>query len=193
MILNKFKIKLYSKQDLRSLFLMCSLPLHFWTLLLTFRDTSWLIERSNLWDAIGVASYGLIFAFVESLLVFLIVAISGFIIPKYWQSQRVALLSILTLITALWSMASQAHAISGMSFPVWFNDFIVRQEHPVRVLYAIALVLVGPTVILPTYLILNSDRSFRLVRELIDRLSMLAVLYLVFDSAALVIIIIRNI
>jgi hypothetical protein len=193
MILNKFKMKLYSKQDLRSLFLMCSLPLHFWTLLLTFRDTSWLIERSNLWDAIGVASYGLIFAFVESLLVFLIVAISGFIIPKHWQSQRVALLSILTLITALWSMASQAHAISGMSFPVWFSGFIVRQEHPVRVLYAIALVLVSSTVILPTYLILNSDRSFRLVRELIDRLSMLAVLYLVFDSAALVIIIIRNI
>jgi hypothetical protein len=193
MILNKFKMKLYSKQDLRSLFLMCSLPLHFWTLLLTFRDTSWLIERSNLWDAIGVASYGLVFAFVESLLVFLIVAISGFIIPKHWQSQRVALLSILTLITALWSMASQAHAISGMLFPVWFNGFIVRQEHPVRVLYAIALVLVGPTVILPTYLILNSDKFFRSVRELIDRLSMLAVLYLVFDAAALAIIIIRNI
>jgi len=193
MILNKFKMKLYSKQDLRSLFLMCSFPLHFWTLLLTFRDTSWLIERSNLWDAIGVASYGLVFAFVESLLVFLIVAILGFIIPKHWQSQRVALLSILTLITALWSMASQAHAISGMSFPVWFNGFIVRQEHPVRVLYAIALMLVGPTVILPTYLILNSDKSFRSIRELIDRLSMLAVLYLVFDAAALAIIIIRNI
>jgi len=44
------------------LFLISAFPLHVWTLLLAFRDFSWLTERTNLWDAIGVLSYGLIYA-----------------------------------------------------------------------------------------------------------------------------------
>jgi hypothetical protein len=172
---------------------MCSLPLHFWTLILAFRDLSWLIERSNLWDAIGVASYGLIFAFVESVLVFLIALVLGFLISEHWHQQRVALLSILVLITALWSMAGQLHALSGMSFPIWFLDFLAQQEHPVRVLYLIGLLLVSLTVLPPTYLILKSNKALRFVRELIDRLTLLAILYLLFDIVGLVIVIIRNI
>ena len=193
MTLTNFKTQLYSKQELWSLFLMCSFPLHFWTLLLAFRDLSWLIERSNLWDAIGVASYGMIFAFVESALVFLVALILGVLISKHWHQQRVALLSILVLITALWSIASQLQALLGTSYPSWFLNFLAQQEHPVRVLYMIGLLLVTPTILLPTYLILKSNKVLRFVQELIERLTLLAVLYLVFDVVGLVIVIIRNV
>jgi hypothetical protein len=193
MTLTDSKMKIYSRQELWLLFLMCSLPLHFWALILAFRDLSWLIERSNLWDAIGVASYGMIFAFAESVLVFLVALILGFLISKHWHQQRVALLIILVLITALWSMAGQLHALSGMSFPIWFLNFLVQQEHPVRVLYLLSLLLVSLTVLPPTYLILKSNKALRFVRELIDRLSLLAILYLLFDIVGLVIVIIRNI
>ncbi len=187
------KTQLYSRQELWSLFLMCSFPLHFWTLILAFRDLSWLIERSNLWDAIGVASYGMIFAFAESMLVFLVAIVLGFLVSRHWYQQRVALLSILVLITALWGMAGQLHALLDMSYPGWFLDFIAQQEHPVRVLYAICLSLVIPTVLLPTYLILKSNKALRSVRELIERVSLLAILYLLFDIVGLAIVIIRNI
>jgi len=193
MTLADSKMQIYPRQELWSLFLMCSLPLHFWTLILAFRDLSWLIERSNLWDAIGVASYGMIFAFAESVLVFLVALVLGFLISKHWHQQRVALLSILVLITALWSMAGQLHALSGMSFPIWFLNFLVQQEHPVRVLYLLSLLLVSLTVLPPTYLILKSNKALRFVRELIDRLTLLAILYLLFDITGLVIVIIRNI
>ena len=193
MTLTNSKIELYSKQELWSLFLMCSLPLHFWTLILAFRDLSWLIERSNLWDAIGVASYGMIFAFVESALVFLVAIVLGFLILKHWHQQRIALLSILILITALWSIAGQLHALLGMSYPSWFLNFLAQQGHPVRVLYVISLLLVTPTILLPTYLILKSKRVLRFVRELIERLTLLATLYLLFDIVGLVIVVIRNI
>ena len=193
MTLANSKSQTYSKQELLSLFLMCAFPLHFWTLILAFRDLSWLIERSNLWDAIGVASYGVIFAFAESVLVFLVAIVLGFLIPKHWQQQRIPLLSILVLITAMWSMAGQLYALLGMSFPIWFLDFIARQEHPVRVLYVISLLLVSITVLLPTYLILKSNKALRFVRELIERLTLLATLYLMFDVVGLVIVIIRNI
>lgn len=193
MTLANSKTQRYTRQGLWSLFLMCSFPLHFWTLILAFRDLSWLIERSNLWDAIGVASYGMIFAFAESVLVFLIALVLGFLISKHWHQQRVALLSILVLVTALWSMAGQLHALLGMPFPGWFLNFIAQQEHPVRVLYGIGLLLVSITMLLPTYLILKSNKALRFVWELIERVSLLAILYLLFDIVGLVIVIIRNI
>ena len=55
----------YTRQGLWTLFLMCALPLHIWTLILAFRDLPWLTDRTNAWDAFGVMSYGLIFALVE--------------------------------------------------------------------------------------------------------------------------------
>ena len=60
----------YTRQGLWSLFLMCAFPLHAWTLILAFRDISWLTDRTNAWDAVGVTSYGLVFAFVESMVLF---------------------------------------------------------------------------------------------------------------------------
>ena len=193
MTLANSKTQRYTRQGLWSLFLMCSFPLHFWTLILAFRDLSWLIERSNLWDAIGVASYGMIFAFAESVLVFLVAIVLGFLISKHWHQQRVALLSILVLITALWSMAVQLPALLGTSYPGWFINFLAQQEHPVRVLYGIGLLLVSLTVLLPTYLILKSNKALRFIWELIERVSLLATLYLLFDIVGLVIVIIRNI
>ena len=67
----------YSRQGLGSLFLTCAFPLHFWALLMAFRDISWVAERTNLWDAIGVLGYGLVFALVESILIFLVLALLG--------------------------------------------------------------------------------------------------------------------
>ena len=62
----------YTRQGLWTLFLMCALPLHIWTLILAFRDLPWLTDRTNAWDAFGVMAYGLIFALAESILLFLV-------------------------------------------------------------------------------------------------------------------------
>ena len=75
----------YSRQGLWFLFLISAFPIHFWTLILVFRDISWLTERTNAWDAIGVASYGMVFAFVESVVIFLVLALLGLLTPKQWE------------------------------------------------------------------------------------------------------------
>jgi hypothetical protein len=46
---------------------------------------------------------------------------------------------------------------------------------------------------LPTWAIWRTTRGARAMGALIDRLGLLAMLYLVFDAAALVVVIIRNI
>jgi len=188
------RTQLYSRQGLWSLFLMCAFPLHFWTLLLAFRDISWLTERSNLWDAIGVVSYGLLFAFVESLMVFLVVALLGLLISAKWEeARRIALLSILMLVLSLWAMYGQAHFIWNLTPAGWILRLAAQSGHPYRIIFGITFIAVVLTVAVPTFLVLHWDKFFHFVREAIDRLSLLTSLYLVLDLFGLVIVVIRNI
>jgi hypothetical protein len=194
MTLTNSRPQIYSRQGLRSLFLMCAFPLHFWTLLLAFRDISWLTERSNLWDALGVVSYGMVFAFSETVIIFLIATSFGFLVSRHWdKDRRIALLSILVLIISLWAIISQLYVLMGISVPNQVIIFLAQQDHPVRTLYLISLVMVTPTFLLPTYLVLRSDKALRFVQDLTERISLLTTIYLFLDLIGLVIVIIRNI
>lgn len=175
------------------MFLICALPLHLWTIILALRDFSWVAERTNAWDAIGVFSYGMVFAFVESLVVFLVLTLLGFLVTKHWnQNQRFALLSTLVLITALWGMLGQLYFLLGFSLPEVLISFLTRSGHPLRIMYAFSLMMVLPTILVPAYLILKSGRALRFMQDLTGRLSLLASFYLSLDLAGLVVIVIRN-
>jgi len=184
----------YSKQGLWSLFLVCAFPLHLWTIILALMDFSWLSDRTNSWDAVGVLSYGLIFAFIESVAVFLVTILLGFLVSKKWEEgRRNALLGNLVLITSLWAMVSYLYFILQVSVSRQTIDFLVGLKHPLRFLYAISLALVGVTLTLPTYFILQSEKFLQSIKGLFERLSLLTVFYLFFDFVGLVIVIIRNV
>ena len=111
-------MKQYSKQGLWSLFLICAFPLHIWTIILTLRDFSWVSERTNSWDAIGVVSYGLLFAFIESVIVFLVFTLLGFLVSKKWtEDQRIALLGSLVTIASLWAIAGYLFFMLKVNIP----------------------------------------------------------------------------
>ncbi len=187
-------LRFYSRQGLWSLFLMSALPLHIWTFILTFNDFSWVTERTDSWDAVGVMAYGLIFALVESVIIFFAFAILGLLISKKWgEKRRIALLSILVTIVSLWAIAGHIYFFRESSMPPQVIAFFVGFDHPLRVLYSVALLIVVPTILIPTYFVLASDKFFRFVEASIERLSTLMILYLVVDIAAGVILLIRNI
>jgi hypothetical protein len=172
---------------------MCAFPLHVWTLLLAFRDVSWVTQRTNAWDAVGVLSYGLVFAFIESVVVFLVTALLGLLISTRWdEPQRIALLSVLVLAASLWAMYAQAYFVWNFTPSGQFIQFVSRSRHPLRFLYTLASGAVLMTVLTPTVLVLRSAGFFRFVRAVIERLTLLTVFYLVFDALGLMVIIIRN-
>ncbi len=184
----------YPRQGLASLFLTCAFPFHFWTLILVFRDISWLTARTNVWDAIGVASYAMLFAFVESVAVFLVVALAGLIVPWRWPSdRRIAFLGMLLLITAAWGMIAQLLFLWNVFLPAQAILYLRNSGHPLRLLYAGALAIVTPTVLLPVFLFLRSKKAVPLMQNLMERFSLLAMVYLPLDLLGLVIVIIRNI
>jgi len=184
----------YSRQDLWSLFLISAFPLHFWTLILVFRDISWLTERTNAWDAIGVASYGMVFAFVESVVIFLVLALLGLLTPKQWESnRRIAFLAFLILIISTWGIISQLLFLWNVFLPAQAIEFLRHSSHPLRIIYAVCLMVVTPTVLLPAYSFIRSKKAVTFMQNIIERLSLLTMLYLFFDVLGLIIIIIRNI
>lgn len=189
-----FLTQRYSKQGLWTLFLMCAFPLHAWTLVLVFRDLSWMTERTNFGDALGVAAYALLFAFVESLALFIVLLLLGFLVSTTWdQGRRTALLVVLYLVTALWSIISQLYFLTQFQAPDWFLGLLVQNGHPIRVMYALAFFLVAPTVALPAWFILRSEKFLKTVNALTERLSLLSVFYLFFDVLGLVFVIVRNV
>jgi hypothetical protein len=193
-ILSATKTKFYSKQGLWTLFLMCAFPLHFWTIILVIRDFSWVIARTNLWDGFGVASYGLLLAIIESVILFLVTALLGLLVSRKWnEERRITLLSVLYLVTAFWAIISQLYFLAGISIPQFAISFMAQSAHPTRVVYVFLALLIILTTLLPTYLVLKSNKGLQIVMELIDRLSLLTMFYLFLDVAGLIIIFIRNV
>jgi len=186
--------KYYSAKGLWTLFLMCALPQHIWTLILAFNDISWVTERTNAWDAIGVMSYGLVYAFLECLVIFLTVSTLGLLIlNKFSEVQRVVILSVLILILSIWGIANHLYFLTSFSLPSAWLGFIASFGHPLRTIYILAIIAVSLSLGIPVYAALKSEKFFRLLQEGIDRLSLLMTIYLFADLAAVIIIIIRNI
>jgi len=185
---------LYSRQGLWTLFLICALVPHLWALILIARDMSWVAERSNAWDALGEASYGLMFTLAESLLIFGVVCLLGLMTPRSWSIQRrVVFLCVLALSWLLWAVMGQLAFLAGFEPPAALLGWLARNAHPVRMLYLMALALVLPTVLLPALWVARSERGLGLSGRLMERLSVLAVLYLCFDALGLLVVLIRNI
>jgi len=183
----------YSRKGLWSLFLACVFPLHVWTIILSLSDFEWVAKRTNAWDAVGVISYGLLFALVESLLLFIAATAAGLLISRKWpEPRRVGVLSVLVLILSAWAMYEQAHFVWGLHLPSAVLRWAETAGHPVRTMY---LLYIGPVVLsflAPTMLILRGGRGLQFTKVLFDRLSILSWFYLVLDAAGIAIVVSRN-
>ena len=186
--------KYYQKKGLWLLFSATAFLIHVWAILLIFQDLSWLAERTNMWDAIGVGAYGLVLALVESVFLFLIVFLLGFLVSTSWdRGKRISLMGTLAIIVSIWSILGQLYFLLDWSVPASLIQALANTAHPLRILYLIALVIVGFSVLLPVFAQLKSDKFSQMTCEFFDRLAMLVVLYLVLDFASILVIIIRNI
>lgn len=184
----------YSKQKLWLLFLIVAFPIHIWTFILYFRDISWLAERTNTWNSIGVGAYALLFALLESLVIFLVVLLFGLLLPKRWpEEQRIALLGVLFLLAASVAILGQLYFLIGTPFQKTAVQLLAATKHPVRILFLLILIPITSLVLAMSYLILKSKKAAQLVLNIFERLSLLTTLYLVFDVIGIFIVIFRNI
>ncbi len=183
----------YSKTGLWQLFVATAFPLHLWAIILILMDISWVAERTNFWDAIGVAAYGLIFALFESLLIWAVLILMGFLLTKSWsESKRIVLLGVMVVVTALWAILGQIYFLLEWSFPSGIIQFLAGQSHPLRFLYLGYFMVVAVTVSIAVYFAIVSEKFELAFISLIERLSPLMVLYVFLDVVSIIIVLIRN-
>lgn len=184
---------LYTRRELWALFLGCAFPLHAWAIILALRDVSWVAERTNMSDAVGVVSYGLLFALLESVLLFAVMLVLGALISTRWDAEhRVAALSALALLASIWAALEQGFFIAGRGLPGWLIGFLIGSGHPLRTLYMVLIAVLALTIGVPVLLVLGTRRGFTITRAVMERLSLLTMFYLLLDAAGILIVIIRN-
>ncbi|HET6847017.1 MAG TPA: hypothetical protein VFH29_09295, partial [Anaerolineales bacterium] len=141
--MSKLILGRYTRGGLWSLFLMSALLQHAWTIILAFNDLGWLTDRTNAWDAIGVLCYGLLFALIESAVLFLVFAILGFLLPRRWEPERrIAALGCLVLVLSLWAIISQWFFLAGIQVPDAIVRILIASGHPLWVIYGALLIIV---------------------------------------------------
>jgi hypothetical protein len=184
----------FNKGDVLKLFLVCSFPIHVWAIFMFLRDFDWITERTNAWDAVGVGSYALMLALIESLVVFLVIFGFSFLIHKTWSPEtRLATMSTLIFVVSMWAIFTQAFFLLGGILPEPIFTFLVNSGHPFRYLYGTIGGFVIVSVVAPVILMLRSEKLVMGTLALIERIILLSGLYLFLDVVGIVIVIIRNV
>ncbi len=160
---------------------------------MAFRDFGWVSERTTVWDGLGLISYAMVFAFFETLGVFLIVILIGFFLPRTWEmDKRLALLGTSFLVVALWTILGQIFSWARYPVPAWAASFMVSTHHILRILWGGVFGLTFISAVIPIFLVVKREKLNAKIVDVFDRISLLSALYVFFDVIGIVIIAIRN-
>ena len=183
-----------NKDHIWKLFLLCIFLFHLWTFFLVFRDVPWVIDRFDQWDAVGLVSYALMFALIESFGVFLFFLVINALIPNRFEpKQRLSILSLMLFMIWIWGVLGQIYFLAEAKVNLAFSSLLAPTGRPLFFLYIILIPLVAGSTFLPLYaLVKKPQRAVRIV-DILDRISTLSILYLVLDVVGIFIVLYRNI
>lgn len=179
----KISERLPARKDWLRLFMVVSVPVHMWAWLVFFYDLPAYMLRLSIWQVFGVLAYVLMFALFESIAATLILTLLVWLIPSrisYGKAHR----------TDGYSLQGSVFLLVG----ILVAAFIHLQRPLVTSLnlgVIVYLVMVG--FVLFTSLAILIGLSLAIIRQskvtermlaIMDRLTILAVIYLILDGIA---------
>ena len=198
----KFKYGVNSRSGILRLFLLVSFPIHFWAFLIALRDIEAVVRLTNAWEGISEIAYVLMFALLESVILFIIFYILGLLLPKKWkEGKRVLLLGVLSFIVTIWGIIKQINfeLLSPKQKYLAKGVFVIlleRSAHPLRngafVLLTLFLIVIA-SVVVPVIIINKSTKSYHFLSKISDNIAQLSMIYIILDLLGLVIILFRNV
>jgi hypothetical protein len=174
-----FKIQRASRADLSLAFVAIAFPLHVWAIIniLDFLP-AWLL-RLSAWELTGVISYALVDALLESCVLWAVLVILSFILPRKWLADKfVALSCVLVWVLAAWAALVQFIFVS------------ILQWGPAQLVPGLLLVLFSFGLVY--WLVQRYGKFAGWIKQLAQGLVILTYFYMVFDLLGLVIVILRN-
>jgi hypothetical protein len=77
-----------SRQEALLVMSACIFPIHIWVTIVYLYNFPSLILKANIWQILGVLAYALVFAFIESLLLFGFLALAAAVFPRRLFRER---------------------------------------------------------------------------------------------------------
>lgn len=162
-----------TRKDSFLVFSTCVLFVHSWHTLMFLYAIDHLVLKANTFQIIGVYSYIIIFALLESITLFFIILLLCVLFPQNWFRNRFVYLgsSLAMLLTGF--------AILSSSYPFQYKSWIV-------IIYVLLIMI---------YCIYIIKRPIEKVQSssLSERASVIAIMYLFIDLVALFIIFLRQV
>ncbi|MEJ2758799.1 MAG: hypothetical protein P8046_10000 [Anaerolineales bacterium] len=183
----------FSKSDTVKLLLVSAFPVHFWAILMVFKEAdTWMTKRSIVYS-LGASGYVLGLALLESLLLFGFIYLLSFLFPKNWsQKANLTVAAALALITAGWAIANQVYFFLGESpshFYIWLHLWTNYRQTIAYLLFWLVMIA---SVAAPVLLLARSEKAQSAAQAVIEKVILLAPLYLLFDLVGIVFTVIRN-
>lgn len=167
--------RLPARRQLLPILTAIVIPIHIWVLFRVMTSIPQWILRSDQWELIGIISYSLMFALLETLLVFL------FVLLLIGLVSRQRLDPILIPVVAVFATLTTALMVVLLIIPL--------QD----ILFLILALVVYILLLVASYILVRRNKTIAgLINSIIDRLIPLAVLYIMFDVLAAFIVVIRN-
>lgn len=160
-------------------FAVCTIPVHVWLVINFLDQAKGIMIRVSTWDFVGVVSYNLAFALLESFLLFVAVLVLAFILPaRVFRSKFVALSSVIIILATGWFIYLQ------------YNDeLIADRQVKLLAIWIISLFLAIGVLFILVHRSMKLETS---IQALAQRLAVLAALYVLIDLVAVVIVVLRN-
>ena len=172
---NTMNQSLRQRSTLIAILAAVAVPIHLWALLMTAATVPQWLLRLNTMQLLGSISYSLLFALLETLIVFAVVLLLLLILPK----------RLIGANPIPWAAVAVALTLLLMVFII-FTPFVQQTRLIIGFLVYLVLLVAG------TIALRRSSRLARAVAAVVDRLIPLAVLYIILDILAVIVVLIRN-
>jgi hypothetical protein len=158
------------------------------------QQADWVSFRSGVFDALGLISYVALAAFFESFFLFSFLVLLGLCISPNWDPQKkMTLLGIYFWLGVIASGLNKVYfkidqSIGTFAFRVFYNLNRFGEITLPLLVIAILCIVVGIVILVSRF-----EKLSRIFYAIMDRVTLLAVIYLSIDLIALIVIVIRNI
>ncbi len=184
-----FKNRL-NRKDLFQLFLSIAFPIHVWSIIQVLQDVGWVYDQQGGAILTGYIAYSMVFAFFETTVFFILFFLLSHLLPIQWSGKKsLSILAFLAFIISLWGAANQIFFILLESPPEFLSWVLLRVGYRQQLGFTILLVTVVLSVVLPLILTTRYEKIKNGTIAIIERISLLSILYMVFDLISFIIII----
>ncbi len=188
----------YDTRNLVFLFALCALPIHLWAVYKAFPDVETIYYFTGVWDAVCYVLYVMLYALVESVVVFAMVLLLSLLGAVRWKKSKLVVITVsLYYIVALGAVVRQLYLDHSAEIQRFYSEFIFYHlpGYSLRVQYlilAVMLALILGSVLGVVVLLDRNKRVFNIASQILDRVYILSMCYLVIDAVGLVVFLLRN-